>query len=508
MTVDVLLCHVVAGRATAWPAWAGSEEERAFIELAERAMVWPLIAYRLEAAGRLAEWPAAMAARALEARREALLLEAIRWREDARVLTVLADAGISPLLLKGAALARRLYPAPYLRPRVDTDLLVRDEDLPRVGAVLSAAGYQEDVMAQGRLLFGERRWVRTVAPGVTYVLDLHWRLVNARPFAEAVPFGAIEESAVEVPGFPVRVRAPDDRYSLLGATVHYVVQHGARFDPLWLYDMHLLAARLGEAGLADTAVLARRHGVLGPYLRALREVARWFDTSVPELDAGSPDVTRALAVYTRPDTRLIDVVWRDLTALPTWRARCQLVREHLLPSSSYMLRRYGVRRRVWLPLLYLHRAATGWRGWLRPLVEQQAAQLRAAAKYLPGPAALSTAGGYTEGPMPPRLSLDHVVRIGKHVLYRELDGELVLLNLDSGVYFGLDRMGTRIWHLLAAHGSLRTVFETLVADYDAPPEQIERDLLGLVSTLTRKGLLASGSTSSRETQRRRGRLRS
>ena len=55
----------------------------------------------------------------------------------------------------------------------------------------------------------------------------------------------------------------------------------------------------------------------------------------------------------------------DLGALPTWRTRGRLIREHLLPSTRYMRARYGVRSNLLLPALYLWRALVGTPKWLR-----------------------------------------------------------------------------------------------------------------------------------------------
>jgi hypothetical protein len=507
MAIDALLCGVIGGALTEWPASAPRDDAHAFLDLAERSLALPLVAYRLGAARKLDRWPAVIAARARAAAREALLLEAIRGKEDGRVLSVLADAGVRPLLLKGAALARRLYPAPWLRPRVDTDLLVPERDVDRVAVALARSGYREDAMVPGRLLFAERRWLRRVAPGVTYVLDVHWRVVNAHEFAAALPFDELAATAVAVPGLP-SARAPNDGYSLLVAAVHHVVQHGAGFDPLWLYDIALLASRLGESGLAETAALARRHGLEAAYLHALHEAARWYGTSAAAVPGpAAAEAQRALDVYTRPDARLIDLVWRDVAALPTWRARLRLLGEHLFPPASYMLRRYGVSRRLWLPWLYVRRAITGWPGWLGPLANQRAAQIRRTAAGEPLDESAWTPDRYTEAEMGRSVSLDDVVRIPEEVLYRELDGELVLLNLRTGVFFGLDSVGTRIWHLLATHGSLGRVHRALVAEYEAPPRQLERDLIALVEKLRRKGLVVCTTPSSRgvASPRRQGR---
>ena len=76
------------------------------------------------------------------------------------------------------------------------------------------------------------------------------------------------------------------------------------------------------------------------------------------------------------------------------------------------------------------------------------------------------------------------------VLFRELQGEAVILNLASSTYFGLDAVGTRIWQLCEAHGSLQTVLDAMQREFDAPGETLQSDLLTLVDELLSRGLLA------------------
>jgi len=87
-------------------------------------------------------------------------------------------------------------------------------------------------------------------------------------------------------------------------------------------------------------------------------------------------------------------------------------------------------------------------------------------------------------------SLDKSVRVPKDVVFRELDGEAVILNLESGMYFGLDPMGTRIWQLVEEHGSLRAVLEAMQREFDAPDETLQSDLLTFINELSAKGLVA------------------
>jgi hypothetical protein len=82
-----------------------------------------------------------------------------------------------------------------------------------------------------------------------------------------------------------------------------------------------------------------------------------------------------------------------------------------------------------------------------------------------------------------RISLDSTFTLSRDAVFRDLEGEAVILDLGSGTYFGLDPVGTRIWQLLEKHGSLRAVFEELCREYDAAPDVLERDLIALVSRL-------------------------
>lgn len=86
-------------------------------------------------------------------------------------------------------------------------------------------------------------------------------------------------------------------------------------------------------------------------------------------------------------------------------------------------------------------------------------------------------------------SLHTALRVSDDVVFRELDGEAVILNLGSGIYFGLDPVGTRMWQLIEQHGRLDAVLADLRDEYDAPADTLARDLLQLASELMVKGLL-------------------
>ncbi|PON12706.1 PqqD family protein [Candidatus Entotheonella serta] len=76
-----------------------------------------------------------------------------------------------------------------------------------------------------------------------------------------------------------------------------------------------------------------------------------------------------------------------------------------------------------------------------------------------------------------------------HVLTRELDGESVILNLDSECYFGLDAVGTRFWTTLCESASIEAAYHTLHATYEVEAKRLRRDLEHLIDCLEQHGLV-------------------
>ena len=75
------------------------------------------------------------------------------------------------------------------------------------------------------------------------------------------------------------------------------------------------------------------------------------------------------------------------------------------------------------------------------------------------------------------------------VITRELSGETVLLNLESGVYYGLDAVGTRVWQLLMEGQTIASICETMVDEYDVSPAILRDDVMRLVGELRERGIV-------------------
>ena len=81
------------------------------------------------------------------------------------------------------------------------------------------------------------------------------------------------------------------------------------------------------------------------------------------------------------------------------------------------------------------------------------------------------------------------VTISPEVLFQEVSGEMVLLDLSSESYFGLDAVGARIWGLLESGSTVGEVLDTLMGEYEVERETLEADVGELLGRLLEAGLI-------------------
>ncbi len=86
-------------------------------------------------------------------------------------------------------------------------------------------------------------------------------------------------------------------------------------------------------------------------------------------------------------------------------------------------------------------------------------------------------------------SAGSIIRAAKDQVSCNLAGESAILNIKSGVYYGLDSVGARIWELVQQPRSVNEVRETLLKEYDVEPQRCETDLLALLERLLAEGLI-------------------
>ncbi len=82
-----------------------------------------------------------------------------------------------------------------------------------------------------------------------------------------------------------------------------------------------------------------------------------------------------------------------------------------------------------------------------------------------------------------------IVVVGKDQISADLSGEAAILNLKSGIYYGLNEVGARIWSLLKEPKAVDEIKNTLLREFDVEPERCALDLFALLKELSSHGLI-------------------
>ena len=306
-----------------------------------------------------------VAARLVAETRVAVVEELARARELGRVVERLESRGCAPVVFKGAALAYTHYEQPWLRPRIDVDVLVGEAERHAASREFLDLGYTRPPFVSGRLVMYQEPFVRAEPGGLEHVFDLHWRVSNPQVVSEVLTHAELRGRAtiVDVPGG--RIFAPCSADALVLACVHRAAHHLDAQDLLWLYDIHLLAGSCREEEWRRFLDTALTRGVAALCVRGLSLSTARFGTDIPDFvrDALShPRADEPSSVFLQPDLAPIGRLRSDLRALDAV-DRIRLLVETAFPPRSYMRARHGAH--AWLPWHYARRLVTGAARWLR-----------------------------------------------------------------------------------------------------------------------------------------------
>ena len=81
------------------------------------------------------------------------------------------------------------------------------------------------------------------------------------------------------------------------------------------------------------------------------------------------------------------------------------------------------------------------------------------------------------------------VKRNNEVFANEIDGEAVMMNIQTGKYYGLDEIGSRIWELMEQKIQVKEIIEQLQKEYDVNEQQCKTDVLNLLNELKSNQLI-------------------
>lgn len=82
-----------------------------------------------------------------------------------------------------------------------------------------------------------------------------------------------------------------------------------------------------------------------------------------------------------------------------------------------------------------------------------------------------------------------ILKRGEKHVFNEVDGELVMMNIETGEYISMNSTGKAIWNLLENETSLENLLSSLEKDYDVDSEILSKDVLPFIEKLRKKDIL-------------------
>ena len=79
-----------------------------------------------------------------------------------------------------------------------------------------------------------------------------------------------------------------------------------------------------------------------------------------------------------------------------------------------------------------------------------------------------------------------------NVIHEIIDGEVVLINLETGSYYSIDKVGAVVWEYILQGLSSNQIVEALMTQYDSEQEEIAVGIQQLFDSLQAEQLIVSG----------------
>ena len=261
-------------------------------------------------------------------RRDLLRSGAVAMQDDlvlAGLLERLRDEGIAPLLLKGAALSRSVYPDPALRPGSDIDMLVREDQLEACSDIIRGMGYTApyDFHAFSRFTTPHQVFLPPMQSPMAKPLELHWGL--GQGFAQdSRRLEGLFSRSISVPYAAFEFRTLGHADHLAFCAHHALYHHGDGVRLSWICDLAYLARGLAKIDWQSLPGRAVDYRARIATETGLRMAVAW---------TGTPDVAEAghLSDWPAPSrAELSD--WDHVAVNGSPKLRVLRMQLHFIPS--------------------------------------------------------------------------------------------------------------------------------------------------------------------------------
>ena len=87
------------------------------------------------------------------------------------------------------------------------------------------------------------------------------------------------------------------------------------------------------------------------------------------------------------------------------------------------------------------------------------------------------------------IGLDSTISPSEDLVSSDLDGEIVMMSIENGEYYGLDEIGSRIWTLLEEPKKVSELCDILLEEFEVEREQCEEEVLAFLNEMASDDLI-------------------
>ncbi|MCD0486920.1 PqqD family peptide modification chaperone [Pedobacter sp. MC2016-14] len=82
-----------------------------------------------------------------------------------------------------------------------------------------------------------------------------------------------------------------------------------------------------------------------------------------------------------------------------------------------------------------------------------------------------------------------IIQRGEDYIFNIVDGELVMMNINTGLYLSINETGKAIWEILTKPASVNLIINEIGKIYNVSPEQCEADVISFIADLTNRKVI-------------------
>ena len=87
------------------------------------------------------------------------------------------------------------------------------------------------------------------------------------------------------------------------------------------------------------------------------------------------------------------------------------------------------------------------------------------------------------------LNINTYICRSESAVFTSIDGEIVMMDIESGAYYNLNSVATRIWELIEKPVSIGDICKHLIEDFDVSPQDCEEKTISFIHNLISKNIV-------------------